>query len=183
MLHELEKAQFLRTRLDRGERVLGTQAALLDPAVMEIFGAAGFDWIAIDTEHAAHSPVTVRAMLQAAAQTAAVAIVRMLRLNAGEIGRMLDLGAAGVLVPFVNTADEARELVAACHYPPFGARSWGPRRAAGYGVESGDYETLAREGLTCLAMIETAEAVANIEQIVAVEGLTGVVVGPIDLSI
>jgi 4-hydroxy-2-oxoheptanedioate aldolase len=183
MLNELEKARFLRKRLDRGESVLGTQAALLDPAVMEIFGTAGFDWIAIDTEHAAHSPVTVRAMLQAAAQTAAVAIVRMLRLNAGEIGRMLDLGAAGVLCPFVETAGEARDLVAACHYPPLGARSWGPRRAAGYGVEVGDYEGLAREGLICLAMIETAEAVANIEEIVAVDGLTGVVVGPIDLSI
>src|SRR5437867_730028 len=110
MLTELEKARSLRARLDRGEACLGTQAALLDPAVMEIFGGAGFDWIAIDTEHAAHSPVTVRAMLQAAAHTAAVAIVRMLRLNAGEIGRTLDLGAAGVLCPFVNTPDEARAL-------------------------------------------------------------------------
>jgi 2-keto-3-deoxy-L-rhamnonate aldolase RhmA len=183
MLNELEKARFLRGRLDRGEACLGTQAALLDPAVMEIFGAAGFDWIAIDTEHAAHSPVTVRAMLQAAAHTAAVAIVRMLRLNAGEIGRMLDLGAAGVLCPFINTADEARELVTACRYPPHGTRSWGPRRAAGYGLESGDYETLAYESLVCLAMIESAEAVANIEEIAAVDGLTGVVVGPIDLSI
>jgi 2-keto-3-deoxy-L-rhamnonate aldolase RhmA len=183
MLTELQKARFLRERLDRGESVLGTQAALLDPAVMEIFGVAGFDWIAIDTEHAAHSPVTVRAMLQAAAHTAAVAIVRMLRLNAGEIGRMLDLGAAGVLCPFVNAPDEARELVAACHYPPHGARSWGPRRAAGYGLEAGDYETLAREALICLAMIESAEAVANIQEIVAVDGITGIVVGPIDLSI
>ena len=183
MLNELEKARFLRQRLDRGEGCLGTQAALLDPAVMEIFGAAGFDYVAIDTEHAAHSPVTVRAMLQAAAGTAAVAIVRLLRLNAGEIGRFLDLGAAGVLCPFVNTAEEASSLVAACRYPPLGTRSWGPRRAAGYGVENGDYETLAFESIICLAMIETAEAVANIDEIAAVEGLTGVVVGPIDLSI
>lgn len=183
MLNELEKAQSLRKRLDRGDACLGTQAALLDPAVMEIFGAAGFDWIAIDTEHAAHSPVSVRAMLQAAAATAAVAIVRILRLNAGEIGRLLDLGAAGILCPFVNTADEARELVAASRYPPIGTRSWGPRRAAGYGLENGDYETLASESIISLAMIETAEAVENIEEIAAVDGLTGVVVGPIDLSI
>ena len=76
-----------------------------------------------------------------------------------------------------------RELVAACRYPPVGARSWGPRRAAGYGIENGDYATLAFESVICLAMIETAEAVANIEEIAAVEGLTGVIVGPIDLSI
>lgn len=183
MRNELEKARFLRQRLDRGESCLGTQAALLDPAVMEIFGAAGFDYVAIDTEHAAHSPVTVRAMLQAAAGTATVAIVRLLRLNAGEIGRFLDIGAAGVLCPFINNADEASELVAACRYPPLGTRSWGPRRAAGYGVENGDYETLAHESLICLAMIETAEAVANIDEIAAVDGLTGVIVGPIDLSI
>jgi 2-keto-3-deoxy-L-rhamnonate aldolase RhmA len=183
MQHELEKARLLRARLDRGEACLGTQAALLDPAVMEIFGAAGFDWIAIDTEHAAHSPVTVRAMLQAAASTAAVAIVRLLRLNAGEINRMLDLGAGGVLCPFVNTPDAARTLVAAAHYPPHGVRSWGPRRAGGYGLEAGDYETLAREAVICLAMIETAEAVENIDEIAAVDGLTGVIVGGIDLSI
>jgi 2-keto-3-deoxy-L-rhamnonate aldolase RhmA len=183
LLGELEKARFLRTRLDRGEASLGTQAALLDPAVMEIFGAAGFDWIAIDTEHAAHSAVTVRAMLQAAAHTAAVAIVRLLRLSEAEIGRMLDLGAGGVLCPFINTAEQARLLVASSRYPPHGTRSWGPRRAAGYGVEVGDYETLVNEAVICLAMIETAEAVANIEEIAAVEGLTGVVVGPIDLSI
>jgi 2-keto-3-deoxy-L-rhamnonate aldolase RhmA len=183
MLNELAKARFLRQSLERGEACLGTQAALLDPAVMEIFGAAGFDFVAIDTEHAAHSPVTVRAMLQAATGTAAVAIVRVLRLNAAEIGRFLDLGAAGVLCPFINGAEEARELVAACRYPPLGTRSWGPRRAAGYGVENGDYETLALESVICLAMIETDEAVANIEEIAAVEGLTGVVIGPIDLSI
>src|SRR5207244_8977039 len=118
-----------------------------------------------------------RAMLQAGTGTAAVAIVRVLRLNAAEIGRFLDLGAAGILCPFINGADEARELVAASHYPPFGTRSWGPRRAAGYGVENGDYETLASEAIICLAMIETEEAVTNIEEIAAVEGLTGVVVG------
>jgi 2-keto-3-deoxy-L-rhamnonate aldolase RhmA len=183
MLNELEKARFLRERLARGESILGTQAALLDPAVMEIFGAAGFDFVAIDTEHSSHSPVTVRAMLQAAAGTAAVAIVRLLRLNEGEIGRALDIGAAGVLCPFVNTAAQAAELVAACRYPPLGSRSWGPRRAAGYGLENGDHERLAVESIICLAMIETAEAVENIEAIAAVDGLTGAVVGPIDLSI
>src|SRR5579862_8529624 len=101
---ELEKARALRRRLAGGESALGVQVALSDPTVMEIYGAAGFDWILIDTEHAAHSPVTVRAMLQAAAHTSAVPIVRVLRLDEGEIGRMLDIGAVGILCPFINTA-------------------------------------------------------------------------------
>lgn len=180
---ELEKARNLRSRLDAGHSCVGTQASLIDPSVMEIFGAAGFDWIAIDTEHGAHSPVSVRAMLQAAAHTGAVAIVRVLRLDGREIGHMLDLGAGGILCPFIDTAEQARDLVAATRYPPEGTRSYGPRRAGGFGLEQADHMTLVGEAVICLAMIESEAAVANIEQIIAVDGITGVVVGPLDLSI
>jgi 4-hydroxy-2-oxoheptanedioate aldolase len=180
---ELEKARNLRSRLEAGQSCVGTQASLIDPSVMEIFGAAGFDWIAIDTEHGAHSPVSVRAMLQAAAHTGAVAIVRVLRLDGREIGHMLDLGAGGILCPFIDTAEQARDLVAATRYPPEGTRSYGPRRAGGFGLEQADHMTLVGEALICLAMIESEAAVANIEQIIAVKGITGVVIGPLDLSI
>jgi 2-keto-3-deoxy-L-rhamnonate aldolase RhmA len=180
---ELEKARDFRARLAAGERVLGVQTALADPVVMEIYGAAGFDWITIDTEHAAHSPLSIRAMLQAAAHTPAVPIVRLLRLSEAEIGRMLDLGAAGILCPFINTAAEAELMVAASRYPPAGRRSWGPRRAAGFGLEHADHGGLNDEAFITIAMIETAEAVANIDAIAAVEGLTGAMVGPLDLSI
>ncbi len=180
---ELEKARNLRSRLEAGHSCVGAQASLIDPTVMEIFGAAGFDWIAIDTEHGAHSPVSVRAMLQAAAHTGAVAIVRVLRLDGRDIGRMLDLGAGGILCPFIDTEENARALVAATRYPPEGTRSYGPRRAAGFGLEQTDYAALVREALICLAMIESTEAVANIAQIIAVDGITGVVIGPLDLSI
>jgi len=180
---ELEKARALRARLAGGESALGVQVALNDPVVMEIYGAAGFDWIVIDSEHAAHSPVTVRAMLQAAAHTAAVPIVRVLRFDEGEIGRMLDIGAVGILCPFINTVADAHALAAACHYPPFGRRGWGPRRAAGFGLEATDHGQLNRESIICLAMIESVESVENIGEIAAIDGITGVVVGPIDLSI
>jgi 2-keto-3-deoxy-L-rhamnonate aldolase RhmA len=180
---ELEKARNLRSRLESGHSCVGAQASLIDPTVMEIFGAAGFDWIAIDTEHGAHSPVSVRAMLQAAAHTDAVAIVRVLRLDGREIGRMLDIGAGGILCPFINTEDDARALVAATRYPPEGTRSYGPRRAGGFGLEQADHMTIVREALICMAMIESTAAVTNIEQIIAVDGITGVVIGPLDLSI
>ena len=180
---ELEKARALRERLAAGEVALGVQAALIDPVVMEIYGAAGFDWIVIDTEHSAHTPVSVRAMLQAAAHTAAVPVVRMLRLDAAEIGRMLDLGAAGILCPFINTASDAQTLVAACRYPPVGRRSWGPRRAAGFGLEQSDHGRLTHDAVICIPMIESAEAVDNVEAIAATDGVTGLMVGPVDLSI
>ena len=180
---ELEKARDLRTRLAGGGTALGIQSALMDPVVMEIYGAAGFDWIVIDTEHSAHTPLSVRAMLQAAAHTPAVPIVRILRLNEGEIGRMLDLGAAGILCPFVNTPSDAAALVAACRYPSAGRRSWGPRRAAGFGLERTNHRELTHEAVICFAMIETAEAVHNIEEIAAVDGITGAMIGPLDLSI
>lgn len=180
---ELEKARALRARLARGDSALGVQVALNDPAVMEIYGAAGFDWIVIDTEHAAHSPVTVRAMLQAAAHTAAVPVVRILRFDEGEIGRVLDIGATGILCPFVNTALDARNLAAACRYPPVGRRGWGPRRAAGFGLEPTDHAQLTHDAVMCIAMIESGEAVHNIDAIVATDGVTGAMVGPIDLSI
>ncbi len=183
MRRELEKARDLRARLAAGETALGVQSALIDPVVMEIYGAAGFDWIVIDTEHGAHTPVTVRAMLQAAAHTEAVPIVRVLRLNEGEIGRMLDIGAGGILCPFISTAAQAEELVAACLYPPAGRRSWGPRRAAGYGLEHTDHWQLTHDAMICIALVETAEAIENIEAIAATDGITGVMVGPLDLSI
>lgn len=180
---ELEKARALRARLAGGESALGVQVALNDPAVMEIYGVAGFDWIVIDTEHAAHSPVTVRAMLQAAAHTAAVPVVRILRLDEGEIGRMLDIGATAILCPFINNGLDARRLAAACHYPPIGRRGWGPRRAAGFGLEATDHGQLNHDAVICIAMIESVEAVGSIGEIAATDGITGVMVGAIDLSI
>jgi 4-hydroxy-2-oxoheptanedioate aldolase len=180
---ELEKARDLRARLAGGGTALGVQSALIDPVVMEIYGAAGFDWIVIDTEHAAHTPLSVRAMLQAAAHTPAVPVVRLLRLNEAEIGRMLDLGAAGILCPFINTPADAAAMVAACRYPPEGRRSWGPRRAAGFGLEGTDHGRLTHDAVICIALIETAEGVENIEAIAATDGITGVMLGPLDLSI
>jgi 4-hydroxy-2-oxoheptanedioate aldolase len=159
------------------------QVTLSDPIVMEIYGAAGYDWIVIDTEHAAHTPLSVRAMLQAAAHTGAVPVVRILRLDEGEIGRMLDIGAAGILCPFINSALDARTLAAACRYPPVGRRGWGPRRAAGFGLETTDHAQLTHDALIAVAMIESVQAVENIEEIVATDGISGIMVGAIDLSI
>lgn len=183
MLTELRKARRLKDRLRNGDTCLGAQIALSDPAIVEIFGRAGFDWLAIDMEHSAQDLLTLRSMLQAAVASDTVVLVRPLRLDADEIRRCLDLGAPGVLCPFINSGEEARRLVQACRYPPDGTRGWGPRRAAGYGFDTAAYAADANASILCIPIIESADAVTHIDEIVDVDGIDGVTIGPMDLSI
>ena len=183
LIPSLAKAIELKAKLQRGEVCLGAQIALNDPAVAEIFGRAGFDWLVIDTEHTACSPQVVRAMLQAAEHTPAVALARPLRLDADEIRRFLDLGSPGVLCPFINNGEEAKRLVEACRYPPAGIRGYGPRRAGMYGFDADEYFREANAAMICIPIIESRDAVENIEEIVSTDGIDGVCIGPMDLSI
>jgi len=183
MQRDVEKAQRLKARWAVGEGTLGTQLAMTDATAIEIFGRAGYDWAVIDTEHAAQTTVTVKTLLQVASATPMVPLVRILRLDGDEVRRWLDLGASGILCPLVQTSDEARELVGACRYPPTGRRSYGPRRAGGYGFEASEYFRLAASVCICLVMIESGLGVDNADDIMGVEGVDGVIVGPMDLSI
>jgi len=179
---ELEKARKLKARLKAGEVCLGAQIALSDPAVAEILGRAGYDWLVVDTEHSANTTATVRAMLQAATSTNAVLLARPLRFDPDEIRRFLDLGSPGIICPFINTGKEAEKLVEACRYPPAGVRGYGPRRAGVYGFDANEYFSDANNSLLCIPIIESKLSVENIEEIVGVEGIDGVCVGPMDLS-
>jgi 2-keto-3-deoxy-L-rhamnonate aldolase RhmA len=180
---ELEKAAKLKAKLHAGTPCFGAQIGLSDPAVAEIFGRAGFDWLVVDTEHSANDAMTLRFMLQAATNTNAVVVGRPLRFDIDEIRRFLDVGAQGILCPFINTGEEARQLVRACRYPPEGVRGYGPRRAGTYGFDADFYFQHANESLVILAIIESKLAIEKIDEIVSVDGLDGVVIGPMDLSI
>ena len=107
---------------------LGAWCSIGSSYVVEVLGSCGFDWICIDLQHGFAGVESLLPMVQAAAITQTPALVRVPRLDAGMIGRALDAGAAGVIVPMVNSAAEARAAVAACRYPPDGIRSWGPAR-------------------------------------------------------
>ena len=183
MLSDIDKAVALKERLRRGDPTIGAQLTLTDSTVVEIFGRAGYDWAVIDTEHAAQSQVTVKSLLQAASSTAMVALVRLLRMDIDDVRRWLDFGAAGVLCPFVQTAEEATQLVRACRYPPLGTRGYGPRRAGGYGFDSVEYFARASDACICLVIIESRLGVENCDTILAVDGVDGVIIGPMDLSI
>lgn len=183
MIRELEKASRFKEKIKSGKSCLGAQIAMTDPAIVEIFARAGYDWLVIDTEHSVHNTASMRAMLQAANHTESIVLARPLRLDNDEIRRFLDLGAQGILCPFINTGEEAQQLVRACRYPPAGIRGYGPRRAGVYGFDADEYFQNANQSLLCIPIIESQLGVENIEAIVGVDGIDGVTIGPMDLSI
>lgn len=173
----------LKNLLDADEPAFGTQLRFGSPAIAELAGLAGFDWILIDTEHAPQTPVTVQSQIQAICCTPATPIVRITRTDPDLIKLYLDMGAMGIVVPFVNTPEEAKLGADACRYPPRGTRGWGPHRAAGYGLFEEKYTARVDDVLVYLPIIESAEAVERIDDIMAVDGVDGCIVGPVDLCI
>jgi len=146
----------------------------------EMMARQGFDALCIDLQHGTSEANDVLPLLQAVSQTDAVPVVRVAWNDPAPIMRALDLGAYGVIVPLVNTAEEAAMAVAACRYPPVGIRSSGPIRATHYG--GSNYFTEADKEILVMAMIETKEGLANLESICATPGLDAVYIGPADLS-
>jgi 4-hydroxy-2-oxoheptanedioate aldolase len=147
----------------------------------ETLARQGWDAITVDAQHGLIGYAEMLAMLQAVAATDAVPLVRVSWNQPGEIMRALDAGAMGVICPMVNSRAECEAFVRACRYPPDGYRSFGPTRAAV--VHGADYASRANAEVMTFAMIETAEGLANLDEIVATPGLDGVYVGPSDLSL
>tara|TARA_E500000331_G_scaffold24983_1_gene21487 strand:+ start:1979 stop:2653 length:675 start_codon:yes stop_codon:yes gene_type:complete len=140
----------------------------------------GFDALCVDLQHGTSEMNDVLPMLQAISQTETVPFVRVAWNDPAAIMRALDLGAYGIIVPLVNTAEEAARAVAACRYMPVGMRSSGPVRAAHYGGVN--YFDEANEEIVVMAMIETQEGLTNLNAICATPGLDAVYIGPADLS-
>jgi len=173
----------LKQLLDTGKPAIGIQLRFGTPAITELAGLAGFDWVLIDTEHAPQTPDTVQSQLQAASCTRTTPIVRAAKNDPDLIKLYLDMGALGIVVPFINTPEEAELGADACRYPPRGTRGWGPHRAAGYGLYEAEYTATIDDNVLYLPIIETAQAIENIDAIMDVDGVDGVIVGPVDLCI
>lgn len=140
----------------------------------------GWDSLTIDLQHGMVDYQAAIPMLQAISTTDTVPMVRVPWLEPGILMKMLDAGAYGVICPMISTGEEAERLVSACRYPPQGGRSFGPIRATLYG--GADYPAHANETVAVFAMIETRQALDNLDEIVAVEGLDAVYIGPSDLA-
>jgi 4-hydroxy-2-oxoheptanedioate aldolase len=173
----------LKELLDADQPAFGLQLRFGSPAIVELVGLAGFDWVLIDSEHAPQTPVTIQNQLQAAGCTPTTPVVRIGKNDPALIHLYLDMGAMGIAVPFINTPEEARLGAEACRYPPQGTRGWGPHRAAGYGLHAEAYTEKINDLVMYLPIIETAEAIENIEGIMAVDGVDSCIVGPVDLCI
>ncbi len=170
-----------RTRLKRGDTLIGTLVTLPSPEIAEILAETGFDWLFVDLEHSPMGASEAQSIVQAAGGRVDC-ILRVPLNDETWIKKALDTGAAGVMVPQVNTAEDARRAVRFSKYPPLGTRSVGIGRAHGYGAAFDAYLGRANAETTVVVQVEHVEAVRNLDAIVSVEGVDAVLVGPYDLS-
>lgn len=169
-------------RMAEGGVALGTAISFSDPTITEALCAC-FDYIWIDMEHNPLSLEAVQGHIMATKGTDVTPLVRVRWNDPVLIKPVLDIGAAGVVVPFVRTAEEARQAVAACRYPPEGIRGFGPRRPSQYGQLGGpEFCQAANDSIITIVQIEHIDAVNNIDEILAVPGLTAILIGSNDLS-
>ena len=178
----MENAARFVDKIRRGHICLGVGITFTDPTVTEaLCSVADFVWI--DMEHNALSLETVQAHIMATKGSDTIPLVRARWNDPVLIKPILDIGAAGVIVPMVRTADEARRFVAACLYPPDGIRGFGPRRPSNYGHRGGPaFCQTANDTVITIAQIEHVDAVKNLDDILSVPGLTSIVIGPQDLA-
>lgn len=170
-----------RRALMAGKPAIGIFLSANSPLVAELVGKTGLAWVCVDMQHGEANLSQLSPLLAAISATPAMPYARVAYNDFMEIGRALDLGAYGIIVPLVNNADEARAAVSAAKYPPLGNRSFGPVRAVVYA--GGDYYDGANDETSLFVMIETKEGVDNAEAILATEGVDGCYIGPSDLSI
>jgi 4-hydroxy-2-oxoheptanedioate aldolase len=170
-----------RRKLEAGRPILGATVSCASPLVAETMGHLGYDWVLLDLQHGENNLGNLTSLLTAVSATPTVPWVRVVSNDGPLIQRVLDLGAYGVVVPLVNTAEEAEAAVRAMRYPPRGDRSWGPIRGALYG--GADYHAGAERELQLVVMIETAQGIRNAAEIFAVDGVDGCLIGTNDFSL
>ena len=170
-----------RRRLVGGETLIGTMLSLASPAVAEVLANTTIDWLFVDAEHGTFSTGDIQSVLQAAGRNVPC-LVRVEAPQELPIKKALDAGAAGVIVPAVNSAETAAQMVSFARYSPAGSRGVGLARAHGYGKTFGEYLETANDRLSLVVQAEHVEAVENIDRIVGTEGIDSVLVGPYDLS-
>ncbi|MEY8803466.1 aldolase/citrate lyase family protein [Leisingera sp. XS_AS12] len=169
--------------LAEGKRQIGCWLCFAEASTAEIMGTCGFDWLVIDGEHAPNDIRSIRDQLMALANSTSHPVVRLPVGETWMIKQVLDAGAQTILVPIVESAAQARELVRACHYPPKGVRGVGATaaRATGFGTVS-DYIQTADQEICLLVQVENRAGIAALDEILEVEGIDGVFIGPADLS-
>jgi len=175
-------ARKIKEKMRRGEASLGSWMSMGHESIAEILAMAGYEWVVVETEHTAIDVSEVLRLLIAIEQRGAIPLVRLAWNDPIQAKAVLDSGAAGVLVPMVNTKAEAELAVRMTKYPPLGFRGVGLARAHGYGPDFEKYVKHANDDTLLMVIIEHKDAVANIDEILSVPGIDGTFIGPYDLS-
>ncbi len=170
-----------RARLQQGELLIGTLISLPNTEIVELLAKSDFDWLFVDGEHGPFDTLQMQHMLQAASPHCPC-LIRVASHDAVAIKNALDIGAAGIIVPQINSVEEARIAIQAAKYPPRGNRGVGLARAHGYGMSFTDYLGRADNDTCVVLQAETRAAIENIEDIVALDHLDAILIGPYDLS-
>lgn len=173
----------IKARLAAGETTYGIFLGLVHPLPTEVSAGAGFDWLLIDGEHAPNDFASIAAQTNALAKHGVDTFVRLRDRDPAHVKQLVDIGVRNFLVPVVDTAEQARALVAALRYPPGGVRGVGASgaRATNFGRNPAYLKT-ANDGMCLIVQIETRAAIANLDEILAVDGVDGAFFGPADLS-
>ncbi len=172
-----------RSALESGRKLIGTHVNLTDYRICEILGAVGFDYLWIDMEHVTTGFADMERHLIAAKAAGTPCMVRVPWNEIPQIKRVLEAGPDAIVVPMVNSAEEARKAIDACIYPPEGKRGFGPCRAARYGLDSAQtYIEHTSKQLCRFVQIESRDAVDAMEEMAAIPYLDGFILGPMDLS-
>jgi len=171
-----------RQRLLAGETLIGCWCSLANPITTEVLGIAGFDWLLLDGEHSPNDVTTFIPQLMALKDSPSAPVVRPSWNNPVEIKRLLDAGFYNFLIPFVETADDARRAVAATRYPPAGIRGVSVSQRSNRFGTVGDYFRDINEQIAVMVQIESRKGLAAAAEIAAVDGIDGIFIGPADLS-
>ncbi len=175
-------ARKIKDIIQSGKASIGSWMSMAHPSIAEILAMAGYDWVVIETEHTAIDVSEVLRLVIAIEQRGSIPLVRLAWNDPIQAKAVLDSGAAGVLVPSINTKEEAELAVKMTKYPPLGFRGVGLARAQGYGANFDDYIKNANSDGLLIVQIEHKDAVKNIEEILSVKGIDGTFIGPYDLS-
>ena len=171
----------LKEKLSKGERTLGTWLSIGHPDIVEIISQMELDWVLFDTEHGPINVETIQRLLPSMNGTELTPLIRVAFNDATLIKQALDIGAHGVLVPWVNSNRDAELAVKATKYPPDGIRGTGPRRASKYGADK-NYLKDANKEIMTITQVETIESVNNLKEILKVKGVDAIFIGPADLA-
>lgn len=172
----------LKSKLKNNQLTIGSWIMMGNPMSVEVMALAGFEWLVVDIEHTSIDLQMVENLIRTIQSKNIKALVRVSKNEEVIIKRVLDIGADGIIVPMVNSKEDAIQAVNYAKYPPFGKRGVGLYRATKYGTKFEEYKKWVEEDLVIIAQIEHIDAINNIDDILEVEGIDGTIIGPYDLS-